>query len=171
MSQDNKLIPLEPQKRIRCTATSKRTGKQCGQWAILGKDKCKWHGGKTPIKTGLYAKYAPVLLAEKIEEAKNNPKLLDIREQIALQTSILNDFISKWEGMPLVLEARESMMTMSELVSKNIERLNRIESSDKLSVEAVQTVIRQIVEIVKLYVKDENTRKKISVAVAKVAAL
>ena len=32
----------------KCSAHSKRTGKQCGQWAIPGGRVCKWHGGAAP---------------------------------------------------------------------------------------------------------------------------
>jgi hypothetical protein len=32
----------------KCGAHSKRTGKQCGQWAIPGGTVCKWHGGGAP---------------------------------------------------------------------------------------------------------------------------
>ena len=31
----------------RCTAKSKRTGLQCGVAAARGKQKCKWHGGRS----------------------------------------------------------------------------------------------------------------------------
>ena len=30
-----------------CKATAKRSGKQCGNWAINGKDVCRIHGGKS----------------------------------------------------------------------------------------------------------------------------
>ena len=33
---------------VKCSARSKRTGKQCGQWAIPGGTVCKWHGGAAP---------------------------------------------------------------------------------------------------------------------------
>lgn len=33
---------------VKCSAHSKRTGKQCGQWAIPGGAVCKWHGGAAP---------------------------------------------------------------------------------------------------------------------------
>lgn len=32
----------------KCHARSKRTGVQCGQWAIPGGTVCKWHGGAAP---------------------------------------------------------------------------------------------------------------------------
>ena len=31
-----------------CTATSKRSGKQCGKYAMKGQRTCMFHGGKTP---------------------------------------------------------------------------------------------------------------------------
>jgi uncharacterized protein YodC (DUF2158 family) len=34
--------------RTRCSATSKRTGVQCGSYVTLGATVCKWHGGKAP---------------------------------------------------------------------------------------------------------------------------
>lgn len=40
-----------------CTARSKRTGEPCNNPAIRGKDKCRMHGGKTPVKHGLTSKY------------------------------------------------------------------------------------------------------------------
>lgn len=30
---------------VKCRATSRQTGKRCGQWAIPGSTACKWHGG------------------------------------------------------------------------------------------------------------------------------
>lgn len=37
--------------RQRCTAKSKQTGEQCKNWAVEGKTKCRFHGGKTPPRT------------------------------------------------------------------------------------------------------------------------
>ncbi|MGD2169927.1 MAG: HGGxSTG domain-containing protein [Chlamydiota bacterium] len=31
----------------KCSAKSKRSGEQCKNWAIRGKTKCKFHGGKS----------------------------------------------------------------------------------------------------------------------------
>lgn len=32
----------------RCTALSRNTGERCGQWAMKGQTKCRYHGGKSP---------------------------------------------------------------------------------------------------------------------------
>lgn len=39
------LWQIPPERR--CTARSKRTGLQCQQWAMRGKTKCRFHGGKS----------------------------------------------------------------------------------------------------------------------------
>ena len=38
-------MPLQGAQK--CSATSKRTGKRCGAWAVPGLNVCKWHGGGT----------------------------------------------------------------------------------------------------------------------------
>lgn len=39
----------------RCEATSKTTGERCGRAAIDERGKCGYHGGKTPLKNGIYS--------------------------------------------------------------------------------------------------------------------
>lgn len=76
MSGSKRVIPHER----RCTAKSKRTHRRCANAAMLGKDKCRHHGGKTPIKHGLYSKYGPPkAIADQIAEHENDPKVLDHR--------------------------------------------------------------------------------------------
>jgi hypothetical protein len=40
--------PMSRAERLQCSATSKQTGKRCGQKAILGGTVCMWHGGAAP---------------------------------------------------------------------------------------------------------------------------
>jgi len=37
--------PTRPNGDRRCRATNKKTGKQCGQWALRGTTVCRYHGG------------------------------------------------------------------------------------------------------------------------------
>lgn len=140
---------------------------------MKGKDKCMMHGGKTPIKSGLYSKYAPKRLADKIEEARNDPDLLDVRGVISFQVSLLNDFIEKYKGgdLPFNAEAISLLLTISDKLSQNIERLNKIENGEtyNVKIEAVQKTIIQVVEIIKHIIPDPKTREKIAEALGKVA--
>lgn len=88
--------------RARCNATSKTTGEQCRQYAIIGSTKCHYHGGKTPraigspqFKTGRYSKYLPARLADRYHEASQDPELLALRDDIALLDSRLSELIQR----------------------------------------------------------------------------
>src|SRR5262252_2850255 len=69
----------------------KRSGEQCKRWAALGREVCVIHGGKTlsgaasgTYQTGRYSKSLPVQLAQRAEEARRNPRLLSLGDDIAV---------------------------------------------------------------------------------------
>ena len=75
----------------RCTAQSKRTKQRCQLWATPNSAVCKWHGSRSPrgrasgnYKGRGYSKDLPTRLAEKYEEAANNPELLSVRGEVAV---------------------------------------------------------------------------------------
>ena len=151
---------------MECNAKSKRSQKKCKGQAVTGSDKCRMHGGNHPVKHGLFSKYAPTRLAAKIDEARNDPRLLDLREAISLQSSVLNEFLERHQAvdMPLTPQASSVLMNITEMMGKNIERLNKIEHGDKVTIkiEHVQKIIIQIAEIVKFHVKNPALRERIA---------
>lgn len=67
-----------------------RTGAPC-KAAAMPNGRCRLHGGKSPggiasatFKTGLYSRYLPTRLKGAYEEGLANPKLLELKEQVAL---------------------------------------------------------------------------------------
>jgi hypothetical protein len=76
---------------MQCQARKKRTGEQCRRRAVAGMRVCTVHGGLTPrgaasvhFKTGRYSRYLPARLLDKYEDAGTDPRLLELREDIAL---------------------------------------------------------------------------------------
>lgn len=69
-----------------CTATSKRTGERCRGPAVRGRNVCRMHGGHAgrPLKTGRYSKRLPHDLLELHQDALNDRRLLELRDEIAL---------------------------------------------------------------------------------------
>lgn len=79
----------------RCEATSKTTGDQCGRAAIDERGKCGYHGGKTPLKHGIYSDVVrpedrPILdaledisTARKLEETLNL-QIMKLRRAVGL---------------------------------------------------------------------------------------
>jgi hypothetical protein len=82
-------MPLSNGQRI-CNA-HRRDGLQCGQVAVTGKSKCKMHGGNAVsgvlhgrFKHGRYSKDLPTQLALRAAEARGNPALLSLADELAV---------------------------------------------------------------------------------------
>ena len=74
-----------------CGAIGKRSGKPCQSTMLMAGRRCRMHGGATPsgplagqYKTGKYSKLLPKSLRGSYEEAESDPKLLELRSEIAL---------------------------------------------------------------------------------------
>ncbi len=126
---------------MRCTAKSKRSGKQCKNPAMRGKDKCPMHGGKTPIKHGLYSKYAPALLAAKIEEMRQaqqrEQKLTDIVEQLAVLHALSATAMEAMKQAEAekdtgaIVTAAGYIEQITETICRNIERHAKLTVGEK----------------------------------------
>jgi len=84
-----------------CTATSKRSGEQCRDHAMKGRDVCYHHGGKSPrgiasatFKTGGYSIDLPTRLQTRYEHSANDPQLLDLTADLALNRAFMQDALS-----------------------------------------------------------------------------
>ena len=85
-----------------CTAKSKQSGERCKNWASRGMKVCHIHGGKTPrgiaaptFKNGRYSKHLPTRLTEKYEASLKDPRLLELRDEIALTDGRLEDLLKR----------------------------------------------------------------------------
>ena len=78
----------------RCKGKSRQTGLRCRRPARLHSDYCRYHGGNVKGKTlgmrsgqfkhGKYSKLLPKKLSETYERGLQDPRLLELREEIAL---------------------------------------------------------------------------------------
>jgi hypothetical protein len=112
-------MPLSNGQRI-CTA-HKRDGSPCGMVAIHETTKCKKHGGKSlsgpghpSFKSGKYSKHLPAQLAARYEEARANPRLLSLSDDIAVAEARLAALLAQvatgesagcWEALRTTLGA------------------------------------------------------------------
>lgn len=107
----------------RCSAHSKRTGEQCKNPAITGRNTCRFHGGTVkagPLsvnyKHGRYSKALPKRLAQRYEEAEQDPELLSLRSELSLIDTRLHDVLQRvdsgdsgrlWRAFKDEVEAQE----------------------------------------------------------------
>lgn len=92
-------MPGKPTLQFQCTATSKRTGVRCEAWRMKGKDVCRSHGGKSlggpgspRWKDGGRSKYRAIFegtALEHYEAARDDPRYVELREEIALLDTLI----------------------------------------------------------------------------------
>jgi hypothetical protein len=89
-----------------CHARSKRSGAPCKKAAMQGMTVCYHHGGasrnhgaaNSQYKHGRYSKVLPVRLQQRYEEARANPGLLSVREDVAVCESRLAELFARVES-------------------------------------------------------------------------
>lgn len=84
----------------KCGAHSRRTGEPCKNFPIKGRDRCKFHGGKSPMgiahpnfKSGKLSRYLPDRLVHDFLAACKDPNLLELRSELGLVDSRILELI------------------------------------------------------------------------------
>jgi hypothetical protein len=85
----------------RLCGARKKDGELCRAVAIEGRARCHYHGGKTPrgiasphFRTGRYSKYLPGGLEKLYENARADPDLLNLSDEIALYQGRILELVS-----------------------------------------------------------------------------
>lgn len=96
------MAPRAVAQRTKCTATNKRTGQRCNNWAVTGSKVCRMHGGKSlvgpvaPTFThGRYSKYIPHNLMATYEEGVSDADFLALRDEIGLVDSRIKQLLQE----------------------------------------------------------------------------
>lgn len=112
-------MPLGTVTRL-CGAKNKRNGEKCKNPAMEN-GRCRLHGGKVPkglalpqTKSGRYSKHLPTYLAGQYESMRNDQELLNLREEVALATSHLQDLLDRLQSG----ETRESWEALRDLAGQ-----------------------------------------------------
>ena len=114
----------------------KRNRRKCKAPAMRESDKCRHHGGALARSTrthGLYAKYQPTRIQDLVEEQLANPKLVNLRQQIALISALLADSMDqtrkcqeKEKRIHFTTEEKKEIVVLSEKMSATIERYAKV---------------------------------------------
>lgn len=79
-----------------------RSGEPCRQPAVRGRDRCRMHGGTSPVgaasgtfRHGLYSRYLPARLLATYRRSLRDDDALALREAIALMDARINDLLAR----------------------------------------------------------------------------
>src|SRR3712207_2291629 len=85
----------------RCGAKT-RDGDPCKNAPVTGRTRCRMHGGKQPVGIarhgtthGKYSAHLPTRMLATYEQAKADPELLALRDEIALADSRLTELLAQ----------------------------------------------------------------------------
>jgi hypothetical protein len=130
---------------MRCTAKNRR-GEQCGNHAMGGTSKCKFHGGASLIgiasptfKHGRYSKHLPARLAGRYAEALSDTKLLELRDEIALVGTRLGELVER-------IDTGESAQRWKALQAAYVNLKDATRSGDKVEFVAAMAALGSAIE-------------------------
>jgi len=158
-----------------CTATSKRSGKQCRKPAMKGRTVCLAHGGRTPrgvasphFKTGRYSRSLPGHLVADYERALNDPRLLSLRGEIAVNEAMLVTMLQQLGDDPnqpardrrIFRQINRHIDLKRRLVETEVRHM--VLAHEMMPAEEVLALVQAMIGIMKRYVPDPKDRQAIA---------
>ena len=131
----------------------------------LGMGRCKYHGGSTPIKHGLYSKVVPAAMQESYHMALENPDPKSMREHIALIDGVILPGALKRGfkrlGTPGLPDPLETQLRAIDTKSKVLKRISDIEDRDKIKMTEADLKLfaLEVVSVVSEFVDAQTLRK------------
>ncbi|WP_237185501.1 hypothetical protein [Rothia nasimurium] len=144
----------------RCTALSRNTGDRCGQWAMKGQTKCRYHGGKSPNAL------------RKVKERQVEKKILTELERKALTgkaTQGNTDPLGELQKLTAELVHMKDQLTQrvndlgDELASYTAEGAETV----KVEIDIYLKVIDKLTKTLDIALKHDIEGKKLSLETAK----
>lgn len=165
-----------------CEATSKRSGRRCRKHAMRGRNVCLVHGGKTPrgpasphFKTGRYSRSLPGHLLATYERALSDPRLLSLRDELALTDAMLAETLSQLDDDTPATNERRIWREVRKLIDQR-RRLVEAEvkhivlAREMMTAEEAMTLLGTVVDIVTRYLPDPKDRAAIAEDIAALIA-
>lgn len=142
-------------------------GNLCSRPAGIGTDhpstgRCKDHGGRNGLAPLAVGRYAPVLnqrLNELYQKYANDPDLLDLTPELMLLRAILGNFLEFYQDVNLAepdnLHAMGTIVSLVDKVSKQVERIERIDANHILTVATAKLIMVKGMNVGKRYVESD----------------
>lgn len=142
---------------------------------MIGKTVCYHHGGKTPsgiaapsFRTGRYSKHLPTRLLATYEDAKRDPNLLVLQDELALVDARISFLLSNpnqsedtWEEIRNLIEQRRKLVES--------ERKRLVELQQVVTADQAMLLIRAVVASVREHVRDPAILRAITEDLARLS--
>lgn len=157
--------PTQPAKPDHFCNAETRDGSPCRNRAGYktdhpGEGRCHLHGGSTPVQHGLYSKLSRYDLGDRIQELREDPQLTDLREQIAVQSAMIERYLKEIADQETVdADTLKAVNRAVDLLSRNVHRMQKIEDDGALDPQQVDVFLTQIVQVVRDEAGEETAER------------
>jgi hypothetical protein len=149
--------PIKP----KCGAKT-RKGHPCTHGAgqktdHVGQGKCWLHGGRSPVKHGLYSTIKNQKLLEHIkliEESGADP--MDMLPEVKLMRAMMWEYINRFEGIEPMGEQLELASNLMDKAGRMIERIHKIKQTSAVTWEAVQMLLERMAFVLLKHIQDHD---------------
>lgn len=137
-----------------------RSGSPCKSHAVLGRTRCRMHGGAVPRGAALpqtihgrYSKSLPTRLRERFDASERDPELLNLRQEIALIDSRTGQLLEldDPDGWPEIVSLIEQRRKLVET-----ERKRLVEMQQMITAEQAAVLIAALTDAVRRHVDDPD---------------
>lgn len=141
---------------------------------MRGRTTCLAHGGRTPrgvaspnFRTGRHSRSLPGQLLADYDRATHDPRLLSLRDEIALTGTLLADVLRQFGDAPDPAHDRDLRRQAMDLIDARrvlveAEARHLVRAREVLTAEQAMTLVATMVEAVKRRVPDPATRQAIA---------
>lgn len=150
---------------MQCKAKSKQSGQRCKKDAVDGGNVCHIHGGKSlkgvehpNFKTGLYAKDTPQRLHDKAQRFIDADPF-DLVSELALMRTLLAEFLSRFEDIPLDVNSIYTLSNLISEVSRLSERMIKMKNETALTGAEIALLETRITGSIMRYIDDPAKRQ------------
>lgn len=143
-----------------------RSGEPCPNKPVTGSKRCRMHGGKSlsgvdspKFKHGLYSKYAPQQIQEKIDDyIEADP--LDLTHELALTRALLAEWMSRYQdGVKLDMLGVDVLTNLIASVRRTVESISKIKNETALTAAEITYLQVRAVDVALKYFPDDKERQ------------
>lgn len=165
-------MAVQPDSHLLCGAKLKNGTGHCRRSPVTGRSRCHVHGGATPrgiasphFLHGRYSKALPVQLAATYEQARRDPELLNLRDEIALIDARMSELLHSpppldWGQVYGLIEHRRRVC--------DSEQKRMLAMHQLLTKEQAMLLVAALVSAVKAHVQDAVTLGRINEEISKI---
>ncbi|OPL18744.1 MAG: hypothetical protein AVO35_13230 [Candidatus Aegiribacteria sp. MLS_C] len=146
-----------------------RAGRSCRNPAGFktdhqGEGKCHLHGGAArgrPIKHGRYAKKTSRQLRDKIEAHLENPRPLDLSEELALLRALADYLLESLGETGDMGPDLGPILSAVDRIRQTVDTVSKIQAREALTAQETVLVAATLADILKKNIEDEDTLRHV----------